>query len=127
MKTRLCLIPLLAAGCAPVMKTLKFDSDPQGARVFLGRGINEGSAKSESYLGTTPCDWTVEVNRDGTFKMPGIPFYSSFVAPVYVFIGRLDGVEIRQKVHGGATFQPADIVPEGIFFDFKHPTNAPAK
>ena len=132
MKTAIALLTLLTltAGCAPKFHTLSFDSAPPGARIFLGRGINEKSATSETYLGQAPCKWTVEVNGDGSFKMPGIPVYSSFVKPVYVFIARHEGAEIRQLVHGGAVFQTADFVPDALFFDFIHPTNtlaAPVK
>jgi hypothetical protein len=67
------LFPLAAiifAGCAAPMRTINFDSQPQGAHVFMTTGINEDSAKgARDYLGTTPFQWTTEVEGDGTFKI----------------------------------------------------------
>jgi len=126
------LLPLAAiifAGCAAPMKTINFDSQPQGAHVFMTTGINEDSAKgARDYLGTTPFQWTTETEGDGTFKIQsaGIPFYSSFVQSVVVFTAEPpnDATNLYTKkevYHGNAQFQHADKVPQGIFFDLTKP------
>jgi hypothetical protein len=131
MKTKF-LLPLAAiilAGCAAPMKTINFDSQPQGARVFMTTGKNEDSAKGgRNYLGTTPFQWTTETEGDGTFKIQSdnIPFYSSFVQSVVVFTAEPpnDATNLytkREVYHGRAQFQHADQVPQGIFFDLTKP------
>lgn len=126
------LLPLAAiilAGCAAPMKTISFDSQPQGARVFMTTGINEDSAKgARDYLGTTPFQWTTEIEGNGAFKIQsaGIPFYSSFVQSVVVFTAEPpnDATNLYTKkevYHGNAEFQHADKAPEGIFFDLTKP------
>jgi hypothetical protein len=76
-------------GCAAPTKTIKFDSEPRGARVFQVIGANEDSAnksKGRNFLGVTPFDWTTEVNGDGTFqaRSTAVPFYSDFVQRGYL-------------------------------------------
>jgi len=121
------------AGCKtlPPTRTIKLDSDPPGARVFVTRGRDQGDAKSggRNYVGTTPCQWTVEVNKDGTFKKPdeGIPFYSDFVQSVVMFTaeppsGATNLFTQREVFHNAAEFQPGNNAPDGVFFDMHKAT-----
>ena len=129
MKFLFLLATMILAGCATPVKTVLFDSQPRGARVFMTIGMNEDSAKrGKDYLGTTPFQWTTEIERDGTFKIQSdnIPFYSSFVQSVVVFTAEPpnDSTNLYTKkevYHGKAEFQHADKVPEGIFFDLTKP------
>jgi hypothetical protein len=130
MKTPIALLlVVLLAGCALPQKTVHFDSDPPGARVFMASGMNEGMAKTgRNYLGTTPCQWTTEVNRDLTFRIPrdSIPFYSDLVQPVIVFTAEppsgATNLFIRREIfHDKAAFQAGNKVPDGIFFDLTRP------
>jgi hypothetical protein len=127
MKIEIALISLLIVGCAAPTKTISFDSEPRGARVFLTYGANEKiaeDAKGRNFLGTTPFQWTTEIEGDGTFKPKGseIPFYSDFVKGVVVFTaepssGSSNLYTRSQTYHINASFQPGTPVPEGIFFD----------
>ncbi len=130
MKTTILLIPLLLVGCATPVRVIKFDSEPQGARVFLTMGANEDMAKGtgRNFLGTTPFTWTTEVNGDGSFKMERthIPFYSDWVKPVAVFTAEPPSASTnlftkREVYHGNANFQGGSQAPEGIFFDLTKP------
>jgi hypothetical protein len=119
-------------GCAAPMKTVKFDSEPRGVRVFLTYGANEQIAvgeKGRNFLGVTPFDWTVEIDGDGTFKpqaISSIPFYSNFVQGVLVFTAEPTASATnlflqRQVFHTAAQFQKGTPVPDGIFFDMTKP------
>jgi hypothetical protein len=120
---------LLAAGCAAPTRTIKFDSDPQGAHVFMTMGANEDMAKNgRDYLGVTPFTWTTEVNGDGSFKTDrsAIPFYSSFVQSVVVFTaeppsGATNLYTKREVFHGNADYQKGNNAPQGVFFDLTKP------
>jgi len=120
---------VLLAGCATPTRTIKFDSDPEGARIFLTMGADENMAKgARNYLGTTPFTWTTKVNGDGTFKLEhtGIPVFSSFIQPVAVFTaepasGQTNLFSKREVYHGNATFQGGNKAPEGMFFDLTKP------
>lgn len=115
------LILAVGYGCGtPPKKTIRFESEPQGARVFFSTGINEDAAKgNKNFIGTTPFDWTTQVKGNGEFdNLPGAFMYSGFVQPVAVFTATL-GTNSQTKVfHGGTTFAPADKAPDGVFFDF---------
>jgi len=122
-------VPLfLLAGIAP-SQVIKIDSDPPGAHVFVTMGGNEELAKSgHNYIGTTPCEWTAQMDGDGTFhnQQGGIPFYSSFVQWVVVFTaeppsGHTNLFTRREVFHGRAHYQPGTKVPDGIFFDLTKP------
>lgn len=112
------------------MRTIKFDSEPQGARVFMTQGANQDIAKGQgrNYLGTTPFAWTTEVNGDGTFKTESsaIPFYSDYVKPVVVFVAEpptssTNLFSKREVFHGSADWQPGNKTPDGVFFDLTKP------
>lgn len=117
------------SGCAPIIRQVNFDSEPRGARVFIGTGANEDIAKSgRSFLGVTPFKWSTEVDGDGRFKTEksGIPIYSDFVQRVVVFTaeppsGSTNLFIKREVFHGTALFQPGNKAPEGIFFDLTKP------
>jgi hypothetical protein len=125
------IIPLLAiaicAGCAtPTTKTVRFESDPPGARVFVAYGADEKSAKAKDFLGVTPFDWQAELNAKGGFKVPAIAVYSWFVQPVVVFTaqptnGATNLFARHQVFHGSTILLPKDKVPSGIFFDLTKP------
>ncbi len=123
------LLVFLLAGCATAQPpvNIRIESDPPGARVFFGVGPNEQSADSgKQYLGVTPCTWSYQPNRDGTFKLPGALVYSIFVPPVAVFtaVPPNDGTNFftkRQMYHGGTVATPPDKVPAAIFFDLRKP------
>jgi hypothetical protein len=128
----------LLVGCAAPTKTIKFDSEPRGARVFQLFGANEDIAsgsKGRNFLGVTPFDWTTEVNGDGTFKekSTSIPVYSSFVQSVIVFVaeppsGATNLFVQREIFHTNAQFQRGTPVPDGIFFQLdKQPPVQPSK
>jgi hypothetical protein len=131
MKNALLIAAVFAAGCAsvPPQRSIKIDSEPQGARVFFGMGPNEGDArKARNYLGTTPLVWDVppEMIDDGKyFKPPGALVYSLVVPPAIVFFAEPpDGTNLfprNQVFHGGTPFTPADQIPLGVFFDLRKP------
>lgn len=141
MKTLFLLPVVFAVGCLSVpagrdaqgnllpkgQHLVKVRSEPPGARVFVSYAANEDSAKtSRSYLGTTPFDWPVTGNPDGSFKLPGALVYSIFVPPVAVFTAE-PGTNAagqypqRMVIHGGTIATPAERIPEGIFFDMTKP------
>jgi|ERR1043165_8286915 hypothetical protein len=131
-RLRLCplTLVLLVVGCAPTMRTIHFSSEPAGARVFYGMGANEDFGAPKEFLGTAPCDWTVEVNGDGSFKLPSALVYSTFVPPVAVFEARpsesMSNCFVQRVVfHGGTLVHGPDKAPEQIFFRMTEP--APAK
>lgn len=113
---------VLAAGChtPPPVHTVRFESEPPGARVFFGAGANEHLAPAKSFLGTTPCSGDFVEGDDGGFEIPRIKFYSKFTPGVMVLEARLDGVTNRIVFRGGAKFhQPPDKIPPAVFFDLK--------
>jgi hypothetical protein len=120
---------LLVAGCATPMRTIKFDSDPPGAHVFVTTGANKGEASKEgrNYLGTTPFSWTTEVNGDGSFKMAdnGIPFYNNFVRSVVVFTAEPPGAATnlftRHETFKASSDYQKGAAPDGVFFDMTRP------
>lgn len=128
-KVLLLSVLLMIAGCATPTKVIKFDSDPPGARVFVGYGENEDIAKGgRNYIGQTPFQWTTEIDGDGTFRRNGggIPFYSDFVQSVMVFTFEPPSTETnlfshREVFHLKTGFQPGKKVPDGIFFDMRKP------
>src|SRR5436190_1756646 len=113
------IIPIFASfllvGCAAPTKTIKFDSEPRGVRVFQLFGANEdiaSGAKGRNFLGVTPFEWTTETEGDGTFKAKStdIPFYSGFVQSVVVFLaeppsGTTNLFPQREVFHTNAQFQ----------------------
>lgn len=128
MKKILLLTLLLAAGCKAPMRTIKFDSDPPGGRVFLTMGANEDMAKGgRNYLGTTPFTWTTRVNGDGSFKYEsGIPFYSDFVQSAVVFTceppsNATNLFTKREVFHTNTDWQKGNSAPQGVFFDMTRP------
>jgi hypothetical protein len=129
MKKVLLLSMLLIAGCAAPTKIIKFDSDPPGARVFVTSGDNEDIAKGgRNYIGQTPCQWTAQIDGDGTFHRDGsgIPFYSHFVQSVVVFTfdppsGETNLFSHHEVFHLTTAFQPGTKVPDGIYFDLRKP------
>jgi hypothetical protein len=130
----------LLVGCAAPTKTIKFDSEPRGARVFLVYGANENiaeGAKGRNFLGVTPFEWTTEIEGNGTFKVKAteIPIYSEFVQSVIVFVadppsGATNLYPQREVFHTDASFQRGTPAPDGMFFDLTKPPAAiqvPAK
>jgi hypothetical protein len=132
---RLGILLLLLAGCEttppPAPKIIKIDSEPQGARVFIGMGPNEKDAsKSRNYLGITPLEWVVPeemMHERKYFKPPGNVFvYSDFVPPVTVFYAEPASTQTNvfsktQLFHSGTHFKNPDQIPIGIFFDLTKP------
>jgi hypothetical protein len=124
-------------GCAAPTKTIKFDSEPRGARVFQVVGANEDSAnnsKGRNFLGVTPFDWTTEVNGDGTFqaRSTAVPFYSDFVQSVVIFVaeppsGATNLFVQREIFHTNASIQSGTPVPDGIFFQLDRTASVPMK
>ena len=124
-KSLFCAGALLLVGCAAPTKTIRFESEPQGARVFQVFGANENiadGARGRNFLGVTPF-WTTETEGDGTFKPKAseIPFYSEFVQSVVVFVaeppsGATNLFVQREVFHINASFQRGTPVPDGIFF-----------
>ncbi len=116
-------LPLLClvVGCAaPPLRSINFDSEPAGARVFYGMGANDKFAEPKNYLGQTPFTWTPEQNGDGTFKLPGALVYSTFVPPAIIFEARwTNGAADRVTFHGGSIAHGADKIPPGVFFQRK--------
>ena len=120
------LVCLLLVGCAAPVKTIKFDSEPRGARVFQVFGANEdiaGESKGRNFLGVTPFEWATEIEGNGTFKVKSttIPFYSDFVQSVVVFVAEPAGsftnlYPQREIFHTDSQFQRGTPVPDGIFF-----------
>lgn len=124
---------LLMLGCEsmPPHRVIKFDSEPQGARVFIGMGPNEKDAeKARNYLGTTPLEWSVQehlMDGDGEYFEPrGAFVYSMFVPRAVVFFadppsGHTNLFPKRQVFHAETEFRPGDRIPVGIFFDLTKP------
>lgn len=140
MKFIVCCIVCLLVGCAAPTKTIRFESEPQGARVFQVFGANEDiadGAKGRNFLGVTPFQWTTEVEGDGTFKPKAteIPLYSEFVQSVVVFVaeppnGSTNLYPQREVFHVNATFQRGTPAPDGIFFQMDKqpaPSKTPAR
>lgn len=133
MKALVVLAALVFVGCQstpPPPRIVKIDSEPQGARVFVGMGPNEGDAqKTRNYLGTTPLEWTVPqemIDDEIYFRAPGALVYSMVVPPAIVFYGDPPASQTNlfsktQVFHSGTTFTPADRIPLGIFFDLTKP------
>jgi hypothetical protein len=123
------LAAIVLAGCAAPMKTVKFDSQPQGAHVFMTIATHEADAKkARNYLGVTPFQWTTKVERDGTFILQSadIPIYSEFASKAIVFTAEppSSGTNLftkREVYRTDAKFQTGDKVPTGIFFDLTKP------
>ena len=119
----LAALAALFAGCASPLpqKTVRIESDPPGARVFISTAVNATSAAlGKDYLGTTPCEWTTTTRRNGGFILPEGPF--GFTPGVIIFSaepphGDTNLVSARQIFHGEAHFIDEDKVPSGIFFD----------
>lgn len=110
----------LLIGCAPRMATVRFESEPAGARVFASYGHDEKAARSRSYVGQTPCTGQFEIEGNGAFKVPSrIPVFSEFVQPVLVFTAEHDGQSRQEVFHGASTFQAGSKAPPAVFFDFK--------
>lgn len=114
--------------CPP--KIIKIDSEPQGARVFLGLGANDSDAmKTRNYLGKTPLDWEVPADmiEDCRYFQPKSVFiYSSMVPPATIFFadpptGATNLFPKTQVFHTGTMFTPSDPIPIGIFFDLTKP------
>ena len=114
--------------CPP--KIIKIDSEPQGARVFLGIGANEGDAlKTRNYLGTTPLDWQVPedmIDDCRYFEAKTVFLYSNFVSPAFTFFADPPATATNlfsktQVFHTGTFFTPADPIPVGIFFNLTKP------
>jgi hypothetical protein len=127
------ILSALFVGCQSTPRpprVVKFDSEPQGARVFVGMGPNEGDAKkARNYLGMTPLEWTVPeemIDDDIYFRAPGALVYSMVVPPAVVFYAEppASGTNLfpqTQVFHSGTTFTPADRIPLGVFFDLTKP------
>ncbi len=114
------------SGCSGVhYKTVHFDSDPQGQRVFLAYTANIGNKlENKQFLGTTPCTNAVLVDRHDEIliEQGRIAFYSGFVQPCAVFSCEPSFSETnlhRQTIvlRGEAHWREADIVPSSLFFD----------
>lgn len=121
-------VAALVAGCkAPPKRVVRIESDPAGMRVFYGDGANEDSAKpGRAYVGMTPCEFTPAQDDEARFDRSGIFLYTEFVQTAHIFWCEPPPAQTnlfpkRQVFHGAAVFQPADKVPEKIFFDLTTP------
>ena len=127
MKPLVVLIAALLCGCAskpPPMKTIRFESEPAGARVFHAAAPDEHSiGRNREYLGTTPFTWTTEINDDGSFKTDGVGVivYSMFVPCVTLFTAELTNATRTAVYHSGNIVKGPDKAPSAIFFDFSKP------
>jgi hypothetical protein len=125
------LVAALLCGCAhgpreagfdPYHRTVRFESEPSGARVFVAYGSGVGAVRSREYLGTTPCTNIVPCASDGTFGgQGGIAGVSVFVPRIAVFTAELGTNVTKQTLRSGALAQSPDRVPAAMFFDFAKP------
>lgn len=107
--------------------TVKFESDPEGMRVYFGEGGEVPLAeKARSFVGITPCETKVKCDSAGLFNISGIKLYNSFRPAVAVFEAEPPAADtnlFKQQVtyDGDAHFKHADKVPDAVFFDMhKH-------
>lgn len=117
---RASLLLCLLAGCAthPPTRTVRLESEPPGALIFVAYGADEHSAKAREFLGKAPCSAELPADGDGRIKVPaGFMVYSTFVPPVAVFTAEWPGIATnRQVVHGGNIARPADKLPAALLF-----------
>jgi hypothetical protein len=104
-------------------REIHFESNPPGARIFYYAGVVEGGSQDEQhYCGTTPCDWVIEGNGDGTFKFPGALLVSMVYPPYVVFTaqptpGATNQFIQKQIFRGGTIATPAAKIPGAIYFE----------
>ncbi len=116
----------LTIGCKAPMATVRFESDPPGAKVYVvyhPLSDLESAKQTASYLGTAPCTGQFRVKGNGEIDPPARVFIASdFVRPQVSFIAEPpNGVTATNQVRtfmGGAMFHPGDKLPEAIMFNF---------
>lgn len=132
MKTPVMLALVLAiASCATGPKTapdgrrtIRFESEPTGGRVFWGNGATKKGVKF-IYVGAAPCELTLNVHRDGTLiGRQGAFVFSMFVPESYIFECRPTGampgaVTNRQVFRTSTLFRGNDQAPDKLFFDLR--------
>lgn len=113
-------------------RTIKIESEPTGARIFVGTGATESEAlRVRNYLGTAPLDWVTVAGEDGSFVSEGSIFvFSELVPHAVVFSadppsGHTNLFPKRQIFHTGTQWKRGDKVPEGLFFDLTQPDPEP--
>jgi hypothetical protein len=124
-------LALVATGCrhtsqeiapAPLVRTVRFDSEPPGAFVTLhyGSSFKVASESAGEYLGKTPCAAPVAVERNGTFAVPnGIAFVNNFGnARVALFVARLGERSVTNIYKADAFARNGDPVPASVLFRF---------
>lgn len=128
MRFAVALFAAMLCGCAhtpkeaprePYHRTVRFESAPPGARVFVAWGSGVGSLRSREYLGTTPCTNQIPCTEDGTVEArSGVAGVSVFVPRVMVLSAEIGTNVVKQTFRTGALAQSADRVPAAVFFDF---------
>jgi hypothetical protein len=107
------------AGARPY--TIKFDSQPEGAHVFMVAGA-QGASDARDYVGVTPCEITVKGTRSGYFITPKPPFVGSFVSGTVKFTAEPPGGSTNlfsqsESFRTPARFKGGNKIPHAIFFD----------
>lgn len=130
MKSALFLVAaLVVVGCAhtpteaefdPYHRTVRFESDPPGARVFIGHTGGEAPPLAWEYLGTTPCTNKVACTDDG-FVDPQyrVAVVSQFVPPRLVFMAIGNDRTNYVSLRGRTRWRSADKLPSALFFDLE--------
>lgn len=122
------LVLVLVCGCRtgpkpPPPTQVYFDSNPQGARIYLSYASGDRKPTAREYMGQTPCTNCIPSDSDGVLdiRRDGIIILNRFV-PVTAVVEAESGTNTRtQTIRGPATWKTSDRVPSAMFFDFTRP------
>jgi hypothetical protein len=120
------LLVLLCIGCKAPMATVRFESDPPGARIYkIYHPLTEfeKAKQTASYMGTTPFEAQMRVTGNREVDPENQVFLANdFVRPQVTFMAEPPkGVTTTNQFRtfmGGAMFHPGDRLPDAILFDF---------
>lgn len=102
-------------------RTVRIESAPPGARVFIAYGVSEAKSEGkEEFLGVTPCEARIAALRNGEFEIkPHIAIASHFGAPPVAVILCRSGTNEQRHIYKKAAFgREGDKIPAALFFDF---------
>jgi hypothetical protein len=124
-------------GCETTQQyTVKIESDPPGAHVYMSATASPKKASpkhpaytgARNFLGTTPCTASITGDGEGYFKLPKIIYMSKYVGGQAVFTAEPPSSETNlftQTIifHGNTKYANGDKIPTGIFFDMHKPAS----
>ena len=120
------LAAVVLCGCVHTQQyTLRLESEPPGAKVFM----QSGAAKKKSardFLGTTPCETTITGTKDGYFIAPEINYVSDYVAGNITFTfdppaGATNLFSHSQTFRTPTSYVGGDKIPHALYFDMTKP------